>query len=435
MAKKKQTIVNIRTGKARPVAKKKKTAVTAKEMTLLGGALRHLGGLAGGAVGGMFGNAAIGSAAGTGLGGMISKWLGSGDYSVSQNSLVNSVKASGSIPMMHSEGQTVTVRHKEFLTEVKSSTGFLVQRSFTINPGNATTFPWLSRLANSYQQYRIKGLVFHYVPTSGSAVSSTNNALGSVMLQTSYRSNDTPPTSKIELLNEYWSSEAMPSEAFCHPIECNPSENPFNVQYIRADDTLIPTNDSPLLYDMGTTHLCVSGQQASQVTLGDLWVTYEIELKKPIIASNVTTDSALYTAYLNSNSPTFAAPFPSTVTTEGNLPLPISGRQITIPAKVYGTFWIVVSYESSGGSFTNLVMTGAPTISNCVLVNFVDTLTGVADRYEVNTTGTQTRGVYAFAVQKVSREDTAVITLPTATSTGGTFGKAAISVNGTRSLA
>jgi hypothetical protein len=158
------------------------------------------------------------------------------------------------------------------------------------------------------------------------------------------------------------------------------------------------------------------------VTLGDLWVTYEIELKKPIIASNVTTDSALYTAYLNSNSPTFAAPFPSTVTTEGNLPLPISGRQITIPAKVYGTFWIVVSYESSGGSFTNLAMTGAPTISNCVLVNFVDTLTGVADRYEVNTTGTQTRGVYAFAVQKVSREDTAVITLPTATSTGGTFG-------------
>lgn len=435
MAKKKQPIVNVRTGKSRPAAKKKKNVTTAREMTLLGGALRHLGGLAGGAVGGVFGSPAMGAAAGSGLGGMISKWLGSGDYSVSQNSLVNSVKASGNIPMMHSEGQTVTVRHKEFLTEVKSSSGFLVQRSFTINPGNSTTFPWLARLANSYQQYRIKGLVFHYVPTSGSAVSSSNNALGSVMLQTSYRSNDSAPTSKIELLNEYWSSEAMPCEAFCHPIECNPAENPFNVQYIRADDLLIPTSDSPLLYDMGTTHLCVSGQQATGVTLGDLWVTYEIELKKPIISSNVTTDSFLYTAYVNPTSPTFAAPFPTTTTTEGNFPLPLAGRTLSIPAKYYGTFWIVVSYESSGGAFTNLSMLGAPTITNCVLKDFADTLTGIADRYEINTTGTQTRGVYAFAVQKVSREDTAVITLPLATASAGTFGEAVINVFGSRSLA
>lgn len=432
MAKKKQQIVNIRTGRARPVQKKKKTAVTQKEMTLLGGALRHLGGLAGGAVGGVFGAPTLGAAAGTGLGGMISKWLGSGDYSVSQNSLVHSVKASGSIPMMHSEGQSVTVRHKEFLTEVRSSTTFLVQRSFTINPGNATTFPWLSRLANSYQQYRIKGLVFHYVPTSGSAVSSTNNALGSVMLQTSYRSNDTAPSSKIELLNEYWSSEAMPSEAFCHPIECNPAENPFNIQYIRADDSLIPSQDSPLLYDMGTTHLCVSGQQASGVTLGDLWVTYEVELKKPIISSNVTTSPALYTAYINSSGPTFAAPFPTVTTNRGNLPLQLSGRTLSLPAKYYGTFWVVVSYESTAGSFTNLQMTGAPTVSNCTIINFIDTASGFADRFEINTIGTQTRGVYAFAFEKASREDVAVITLPTATVGAGTLGKASVSVWGTR---
>nr|WRQ65732.1 structural protein [Tolivirales sp.] len=430
MAKKKQMVVNVRTGKARPVAGKKKKAASARDVTILGGALRQLGGLAGGALGGVFGAPTLGAAAGTGLGGMISRWLGSGDYSVSQNSLVSSVKASGSIPMMHSDGQSIIVRHKEFVTEVRSSTSFTVQRSYTINPGNATTFPWLARLANSYQQYRIRGMVFHYVPTSGSAVASTNNALGSVMLQTSYRSNDDPPSSKIELLNEYWASEAMPCEAFCHPLECNPNENPFNVQYVRASDALIPTNDSPLLYDMGTTHLCTSGQQADGIVLGDLWVTYEIELKKPIISSNVTSNTAYYTAFANSSSPTFSTPFPNTVTNRGNLPLRLNGRVVTIPANIWGTFWFIVSYECTSGSFTNLQMTGAPAIVGGTIIQFVITAGGGADRYEINTTGTQTRGVYAFACTKSSREQVANITLPTATVSSGTLNVAIISAYG-----
>jgi hypothetical protein len=107
------------------------------------------------------------------------------------------------------------------------------------------------------------------------------------MLQTSYRSTDSPPTSKVEVLNEYCSNEVVPSETMAHPIECDPKENPFNVMYVRSG--LPPAGDSKLMYDLGVTHLAVSGQLASDNVIGDLWVTYEVELKKPIIDSNVTS--------------------------------------------------------------------------------------------------------------------------------------------------
>jgi len=263
-------------------AKKKKSKPQVVEMTRLGGALRALGGLGGSALGGLIGMGDAGSKFGTGLGASLSRWLGSGDYSVSSNSIVRQ-SASGTIPAMHRDGQTIVVRHKEFLTEIRGAQNFTVRNEFDLNPGLSTTFPWLSAVAAQYSQYKIRGLVYHYIPTSGNAISGTNAALGSVMIQTSYRATETAPTSKIEMLNEYWSSEAKPSEEFCHPIECDPKENPFNVQYIRTGE--LPTTENQLMYDLGRTTIAVSGQQADDTMLGDLWVTYEIELKKPVLTS------------------------------------------------------------------------------------------------------------------------------------------------------
>ncbi len=112
------------------------------------------------------------------------------------------------------------------------------------------------------------------------------------MLQTSYRATDSAPTSKIEMLNEYWSTEVVPCETTCHPLECNPAENPFNIQYVRSDSAVLPVSDSPLLYDLATTHVATEGQSTDGAALGDLWVTYEIELKKPVLSSNVTASIA-----------------------------------------------------------------------------------------------------------------------------------------------
>jgi len=191
---------------------KSKNKTSKQEVTALGKALRLLGGVGGSAVGSMFGVGPAGSAVGTGLGATLSKWLGQGDYEVSSNSIVKSAKAAPQIPLMHSSNQTVVVRNREYLGQVISSTAFTVQGFFPINPGRDDTFPWLSQIARRFQEYTLKGMVFHYVPTSGSI--STTQALGSVMMQTTYRSTDAPPTSKIEMLNEYWANEAVPMIPF-----------------------------------------------------------------------------------------------------------------------------------------------------------------------------------------------------------------------------
>jgi len=349
------------------VEKQKSKQKKQKEMTLLGTALRGLGGLGGTALGGLMGNPMAGGAVGTSLGAVLSKWLGSGDYTVAQNSIVKqSLKGSSSIPAMHSESQSVVIRHKEFLTEVRGSMAFNVQHTFSINPGNGLTFPWLSAIAANFQEYKIRGMVYHYIPSSGAAVSSTNAALGTVMLQTTYRANDTAPTYKAELLNEYWAAESVPSDSFCHPIECDPKENPFNVQYIRTGN--VPAGDSTLMYDLGKTYVATSGQQVDNTVLGDLWITYEIELKKPLIISNVTGNIE-FSSMTFTSPPTGTNIFPVSPIQIGNLDVtPVLGSNaFSIGAGIGGTFFIQSTLNAST-SFTSMNFGVAPTLVNAVYV-------------------------------------------------------------------
>jgi len=260
---------------------------------------------------------------------------------------------------MHKSDQSIVVRHREFITTVNSSIGYTVQQSFDINPGNRTLFPWLSGIAARFQEYRIRGMVFHYVPTSGSAVASSNAALGAVMLQTTYRASDTAPASKIEMLNEYNSNESVPSEAFCHPIECDPKENPFNIQYVRTANTT--ALEDKLLYDLGTTHLAVQGCQTNGNALGDLWVTFEVELKKPIVSSSITSTLQSYIG--NSATSSVASLFPTPVAYSNTLPVTLAGSTISFPRGISGTFQVTVRMT---GAFTSLTSWASPTVAGGV---------------------------------------------------------------------
>lgn len=193
--------------------------------------------------------------------------------------------------------------------------------------------------------------------------STTSPSLGTVMLQTSYRSNDTAPSNKVELLNEFWSNEVVPTEPMAHPIECDPKENPFNVQYVRSG--AVPSGDTSLMYDLGVTHVAVSGCQVDGKVLGDLWVTYEIELKKPLVASNSTfrVESAWYntTTGLSMASPwgtgaTMAGPIPVVITQSGAI------TTFTFPKGIVGNFNFIGG--ATGSTF--VVASPSVTYTNCI---------------------------------------------------------------------
>jgi hypothetical protein len=352
---------NMRKKRVVLVKKKAKAPTT----TAIGKILRSLGGLGGGVVGGMMGAPNLGSKVGRGLGASMSRFLGQGDYTVTSNSLVSKFRSSGDIPNMHRDGQSVLVRHREYLADVISSTGFVNQVVMPINPGLAGSFPWLSGIAQQYQEYTWKGVVFEFVSTSGDVVASSNTALGSVMMCTQYRATAPAFTSKMQMLNEYFASDAKPSECFCHPIECNPKENPYNVQYIRTG--AVPAGEDQKSYDLGTFYLSTDGMQASSVDVGEVWVSYEVELRKPILSSALDL-SGQYACYYNNTGCTAGAPFGTIadiIKNYDSIGLTLATNTVTFPVGAIGPFLFTLDFGNTITVSTNNTWISGGTLVNC----------------------------------------------------------------------
>jgi hypothetical protein len=292
----------------------------------------------------MLGMPSSGASTGRSLGAALSQWLGSGDYSVGTNSLVSKAR-SGTIPAMHNSGQSVVVRHKEYLGDVYSGTGtptgFSINSTYALNPGLAASFPWLAPVAANYQEYTWKGIVYHFVSTSGNATGA-NTSLGTVAMATNYRATAPAYTSRLSMLNEFFATDAKPSEDFVHPIECDPKENPFNVQYVRS--AAVPAGEDPKTYDLGVTTIATQGMQTAGENLGELWVSYEVELRKPI-ALGLTAPLSSYALGGGSSSISATNPFSTNfAVTSGAAITSVSGKVITFARGLQGTFVLAVTY-------------------------------------------------------------------------------------------
>jgi len=316
--------------------------------------------------------------------------------------------------MMHREGQSIIVRHREFVRSISPSIAFTTY-GFSLNPGVATTFPWLSNVARQFEQYDFKGIVFHYVPTSGITITGTNSSMGSVMIYTTYRATDRAPNNKLELLNEYWSNETRPDTTMAHPIECDPKENPFQIHYVRSNN---PVGEQ-LLYDIGTTYIATEGQQGTAGIVGDLWVTYEVELKKPIVASNATDASGYYLGSATAASAaTMLNSLPSAAPV-GNLTLAFSNNTVTLPLGLYGNYSIYLELTSST-TFTACTSAWEtnPTVSNCGVISSPTLMAPAAS--VVAAAGACNVLRYRCVIQYISNL-LATVTIPTpAYTTGGT---------------
>jgi len=194
--------------------------------------------------------------------------------------------------------------------------------------------------------------------------------------------------------------------------------------YIRSTASL-PANADKRMYDMGTLNIAVGGQ-ASSTIIGELWVTYEIELKKPLVDSNVISSGSLYTDY-NNPSPVVANMFGTATTATGNLVLMVSANTITFPVGTFGTFFITCSAVGSPSVF---VLNGTPVYSNCQAYTYATTNL----RFDVNNpAGFSTSATYCFAVRKTNRDIAGTVTIPTPSLTG-TLTAFTMVVNGSTDL-
>lgn len=214
----------------------------------------------------------VGGAVGTFAKDWFSRITGLGTYHINKNALL----ASGP-PLFNGQDQHV-VSHREFVSDIKTSEIFSTQ-SFDINPGVQGTFPWLGQVAKNYEEYSFEGLVFEYVTTSASALSSTNAALGVVILTTNYDVLDAQFATKREQEAYQYTVSTVPCTSAIHPVECDPSLNVLPAQYVRT--TSIPLGADKRFYDLGRLQVSTEGMQTTGDVAGELWVSYKVALRKP----------------------------------------------------------------------------------------------------------------------------------------------------------
>lgn len=223
--------------------------------------------------------ARVGAWAGDKLGGFLGRITGLGDYTVNSNSLL------GTDPPRVSNGanlREIIISHREYIGDVVTGpAGSFASSSFLLNPGNSRIFPWLSAVASCFQQYKFRGIVFEFKTMSADALNSTNTALGTVIMASNYNVLQANFASKSEMENTEFSSSCKPSASMYHPIECDPRDTPLTELYI-APNGVIPDGGTPQFYDFCNFQIATNGFQASNVNIGELWVTYEIALLKPI---------------------------------------------------------------------------------------------------------------------------------------------------------
>lgn len=252
------------------------------------------GGVLGAGLGGMAG-AALGPV-GIGLGGLgglttgyeaghsVANIFGMGDYSVRGNSLM-SLPMGNAIPSFGDLRHATVIRHREFIQDITAAGSTVFTNvSFAINPGLVSTFPWLSQLAQCYDQYQFSGLVFEFVSTCSD--NSSALPVGSIIMATDYDAADSAYTSKLTMENSQYCVSGKPSCNLTHPIECDPSYTNQPVKYLRGAAQSSGTDIRQ--YDVGNFQIATVGLSASSGNIGELWVSYEVALIKPQLqASNL----------------------------------------------------------------------------------------------------------------------------------------------------
>lgn len=321
--------------------------------------LGYAAGLVGGfMLGGPVG-AAVGAAVGGAVGSSVGYYTGSGDYELQFPQKKQKMFNKTSLAKFKSGQRTNIVCNREYIGDITTSgtIGAFKNEQFVINPGLGRTFPWLSTMAQQYEQYKVHGMVFEFKSTSGDSVASTNTAIGTVILSTEYNVNASPYINKQYMENAQYAQSAKSSVNQLHGIECSNSDRPMQVLFTRTGN-LTASGDSLKWYDLANFQIATVGFQAANVVVGELWVSYNIEFFKPQIPKQIGGAIAgMFLGLSNANTPSF--PFGDTpLFSRTTFEVAVLGTSITVPVLPLGSrFSFIVNWTGTSVLQTNLAFT------------------------------------------------------------------------------
>lgn len=221
---------------------------------------------------------------------------GRGSYTaISGNSLIEGLGST--VPTFSTTDDNhgdLVVTHSEFVTDIVGNAWAIDNnntmspvstfdiRTISLNPGLSKSFPFLSQIAQNFEEYEFIQMIFTYKPKVSNNLSSSDGQVGSIMMYTDYNANDEAKRSKQQILQAYGHSSDMITQNILHGVECDPSQLAGDGHhFIRVKP---PSGNSSDYndFDSGLFQIVVANtpEALSNQVIGELWVSYNVKLKK-----------------------------------------------------------------------------------------------------------------------------------------------------------
>lgn len=230
----------------------------------------------------------------------------------------------------------VKVKHREYIGDLQGSATSRTT-AFNINPGLYATFPWLSQLALLYESYLFLSLKFEFETTA------STSQIGFVAIAVDFDASDEAPVSKTQLLQYQGAVRTAPWESVEY-LCTRENLRKFGTQRFIRSGNLRPNQDIKT-YDIGNLFI-ITGGNTGNVPLGELYVTYEVELFTPQISQDLAYASSA--KVVCSTDVSISAPFGSGLTSiTGGLPITwVSGKTLRIDRP--GEYLLSFLFEGTG---------------------------------------------------------------------------------------
>jgi len=275
----------------------------------------------------------------------------------------------GAIGNRSTNRRTQVIEEDEYIADINGSATFATT-AFALNPGQAGTFPWGSKIAQLYEEYDYEYVEFYYKREVSEFA--TNGQAGKVILSFDYDANDGAPTTKQQVEDTVPHVDAMP----CVPrlglaIDCARIRK-NDSKYVRAGAQ--PANTDLKTYDAG--NLFVSTIGCTNATLiGELHVRYRVRLSEPVLEAASVVGGVVH---FTGTAPTTANNFATARQESGASPslagITAAANVITFPSGIPGNYLLFMTIAGST-SASALGFTASAGASNLNL--FVDA--GVRD--------------------------------------------------------
>lgn len=174
-------------------------------------------------------------------------------------------------PLITSSRNSKRIRHRELVvSSILGATTFTVQNYLQLNPGLATTFPWLSNEAGNWEQYTVHGLQAQYIPIA------PTNTQGDVLLSPEYDASDLQPSTEVQAAN----SKDSVMDSCWRRIDCTLNSKSMMSGCSRKFVRTSAKAGDIKTFDVGRLAVCVNNSTATP-SFGKLFLDYDIEFFVP----------------------------------------------------------------------------------------------------------------------------------------------------------